>query len=66
MQEEYRSEVQDSPQQTPDSGIEQYGTKPQEDHNNQQGTAAADKWWEQVAVWTWAHRDISMLDPAGT
>src|SRR6218665_4143409 len=47
MQEEYRSEVQDSPQQTPDSGIEQYGTKPQEDHNNQQGTAAADKWWEQ-------------------
>jgi len=52
MQEEYRSEVQDSPQQTSDSGIEQYGTKPQEDHNNQQGTAAAVKWWEQVAVWT--------------
>jgi len=50
MQEEYHSKVQDSPQQTPDSGIEQYGTKPQEDHNNQQGTV--DKWRKQVAVWT--------------
>ena len=50
MQGEYHSKVQDSPQQTLDSGIEQYRTKPQEDHINQQGTA--DKWREQVAVWT--------------
>src|SRR6218665_1695586 len=42
VQEESHSRVQDSPEQGSGSWIEQYGTKPQEDHNDQQG--AADKW----------------------
>jgi len=41
VQEEYHSKVQDPQLQRPDFGIEKYGTKVPEDHNDQQ--SAADK-----------------------
>ena len=64
VQEEYHSKVQDPLQQRPSSGIEKYGTKVQEDHSDQQ--SATDERSEQIAVYTWAHRGISVLGPAGT
>ena len=56
-QEECHSRVLDSPQQRPDSGIEKYGIKVQEDHSDQQ--RAADARSKQIAAYTKAHIDIS-------
>jgi len=56
-------QIQGPLQQSPGSGIEKYGTKEQEDHNDQQ--SAADERCGQIAAYTYVHRDISVLDPAG-
>ena len=48
VQEESHSIVQDPPQQRPGSGIEKYGTKVYEDHNDQQ--SAADEKSGQMGV----------------
>ena len=65
MQEESHSRVQDPLEQRPGSGTEQYGTKVQDHRSDQQ--VAPDERSEQIAVRTYyAHRDISVLDQAGT